>query len=250
MEGVRGQYALPGEFRTTQNWIGAPGQLLSEATFVPPPVDQMKKALGDWEEYLHTPDDAPSLIRLAFVHYQFEAIHPFVDGNGRIGRLLISLLMQHWELLPQPLLYLSAFFERHRSDYYRGLLRVSQRGAWENWVEFFLLGVRQQAREALEMAVALVALRKEFQARLQGRRRTRVTEAILDGLFQNPAVTTRRVQQQYGISFNTARKAIGDLEEAGILQEITGRRSGRIWLAAGILDAIKGRTRSGESGGG
>lgn len=243
MEGVRGQHALPGEFRTTQNWIGPPGRLLTEATFVPPPVEEMKEALGAWEKYLHSDDLTPPLVRLAFAHYQFEAIHPFVDGNGRIGRLLISLLLHHWELLPQPLLYLSAFFERHRGDYYRCLLRVSQQGDWEEWIEFFLLGVREQARDALHTAIALVELQKQYHALLHGRRLALITRQVLDGLFLNPAVTAPLLQKRCGVSFNTALKAIGDLEQAGILREISGRRSRRLWLAAEILDTIAGRRK-------
>jgi Fic family protein len=131
MAGVRGESQTPGEFRRSQNWIGPAGCSLSDATYVPPPIEEMHAALDEFEKYLHAPSEMPSLIRLALVHYQFEAIHPFLDGNGRVGRLLVTLLLCAEKLLPQPLLYLSAHFERYRDDYYRNLLAVSQKGAWE-----------------------------------------------------------------------------------------------------------------------
>src|SRR5215469_1592607 len=144
MRGAGGEHLTPGEFRRTQNWIGPPGCMLKNATFVPPPVEEMKVALSALERYIHSESNLPPLVRMALIHYQFEAIHPFLDGNGRIGRLLITLLLCAEGLLPQPLLYLSAFFERHRSEYYRLLLEVSQRGNWLEWITFFLRGVSEQ----------------------------------------------------------------------------------------------------------
>lgn len=137
MRGVRGEDYTPGEFRRTQNWLGAPGCSIEEATFVPPSVGKMHEALNLFEGYLHSEDPYPPLLRLAFVHYQFEAIHPFLDGNGRVGRLLLSLMLVNWGLLPHPLLYLSAFFERNRQDYYDLLLAVSTSASWREWVVFF-----------------------------------------------------------------------------------------------------------------
>lgn len=145
MKGVRGEQATPGEFRRTQNWIGPPGCTLNDATYVPPPPPELMPALAAFESYLHSDGSLPPLIRLALIHYQFEAIHPFLDGNGRIGRLIIVLLMNHWNLLPLPLLYLSAFFHRYRDQYYHLLLMVSQQGAWREWSEFFLQGVAEQS---------------------------------------------------------------------------------------------------------
>jgi Fic family protein len=130
LKGVRGERATPGEFRHSQNWIGKPRCTLNDADYIPPPVPEMNDALDAFEKYLHSGNDHPPLVRLALIHYQFEAIHPFLDGNGRIGRLLLSLLLVNWKLLPLPLLYLSAFFERHRQDYYDLLLAISERGAW------------------------------------------------------------------------------------------------------------------------
>jgi Fic family protein len=162
MEDVRGEQATPGEFRRSQNWIGPPGCTLNQAHFVPPPVPEMNEGLDAFEKYIHGDDPSPPLIRLALIHYQFEAIHPFLDGNGRIGRLLISLLLAHWNLLPLPLLYLSAFFERNRQQYYDLLLAVSERGACSDWVSFFLRGVLAQATDANRRAKRLQDLQAEW----------------------------------------------------------------------------------------
>src|SRR5262249_13565863 len=241
MNGVRGHHGTPGEFRTTQNWIGRPGSLLDEATYVPPPVEYMKEALGNWERYIHEPAEAPEVIRLALLHYQFEAIHPFVDGNGRVGRLLISLLLCHWGLLSQPLLYLSAFFEEHRDDYYRGLLHVSQRGEWEAWIEFFLSGIRAQARDALATARALLDLQARYHTLFHGKRLTKITTNVLDHLFVNPVVTAPTIHQRWGVSLNTVLNAIDNLERAGILREVPRQRRNRMWIAHELMDILAGR---------
>jgi Fic family protein len=155
MSGVRGELWTPGEFRRSQNWIGTPGSTLSAAVYVPPPVDEMHAALDQLEKFIHSPSDLPALARLALIHYQFEAIHPFLDGNGRVGRLLIALLMCEWKLLPLPLLTLSAYFEARRSEYYARLLAVSQRGEWLEWLRFFFIGVHEQALRAAQLGRAL-----------------------------------------------------------------------------------------------
>ena len=152
MEGVRGASQTPGQFRDRQNWIGTPGCAARDAIFVPPPVSEMMAVLGDFERYLHAESHLPPLIRIGLIHYQFETIHPFLDGNGRIGRLLITLLLCAWDLLPQPLLYLSAYFERWRDAYIDLLYAVSQRGAWNAWLVFFLQGIAIQARDAVARA--------------------------------------------------------------------------------------------------
>ena len=147
MEGARGQHAAPGLFRTTQNWIGKPGSTLATATFIPPPPGEVEPCLAAWERFLHE-SDLPPLVTIALAHYQFEAIHPFLDGNGRVGRLLITLFLIERKILPTPLLYLSAFFEAARRDYYESLRGVSDRGAWLDWLEYFLLGVARMSEDA------------------------------------------------------------------------------------------------------
>jgi len=243
MTSVRGQEKNPGSFRTTQNWIGPPGCTLTEATFVPPPVPQMNAALDAWERYLHADDDTPALVRLALIHSQFEMIHPFADGNGRVGRLLTSLLMVHWELLPYPLLYLSEFFERHRDDYYRGLLGVSHHGKWEEWIEFFLRGVREQSRAALISARAIMVLRERYRAMLMGKRFSKVTAEVADQVFMNPWVAAPAVRDHWKVNFRTAQKAIDDLVKLGILEEVTGQERNRLWVAHEVMAAISGEKK-------
>ena len=241
MRGVRGDAARPGEFRTTQNWIGPPGATLMEATYVPPPVPDMEAALDAFEKYLHAENDpTPPLIRMAYIHSQFEMIHPFVDGNGRVGRLLIVLLLVHWRILPAPLLYLSAFFERYRDDYYRHLLAVSTHGEWEEWITFFLRGIREQAHDAAQTAKRLLDLQQEYRQRLATRRLSKITLPLLDTLFLNPVTTAPRVRDHFQVNFRTAQGAIDDLVGIGVLREITGQRRNRAWLADGILAVISG----------
>lgn len=246
MRGVRGDHALPGEFRTTQNWIGPPGATLAEATYVPPSVPQMLEALDLFERYLHADTDMPPLVRLAVIHVQFEMIHPFVDGNGRVGRLLIVLLLVHWELLPQPLLYLSAFFERYRDDYYRALLNVSHQGKWEQWVEFFLRGVREQAREALASARAIIDLREKYRTLLSGKRTAKIAPDVADQLFVNPWVSAPMIRDRLKVNFRTAQKAIDNLAQLGILTEVTGQRRHRVWCAQEVMNILSSEDRGKE----
>src|SRR5256712_11407970 len=155
MKGVRGDHATPGESRRSQNWIGPPGSSLADATYVPPPVDEMRGALDAFEKFLHATSPVPALVRLAMLHQHFEAIHPFLDGNGRVGRLLITTLLCEWQLLPHPVLYLSAYFERTRSEYYGHLLEVNRRGAWKEWIRYFLEGVRSESDDAIRRSSRL-----------------------------------------------------------------------------------------------
>lgn len=238
MQGVRGEHAAPGTFRTSQNWIGKPGCTLNEATFVPVPPEMLLDVLGAWEKYLYSDDELPDLMRLAMIHYQFEAIHPFVDGNGRMGRLLLVLLMCTWELLPQPLLYLSAFFARYRDDYYQLLLNVSQHGAWEEWVEFFLRGVREQALDALTVAKRLLDLQGQYHARFTARPPTRILHHVIDRLLMNPVLSIPLLRDECQVDFSTAKKTIEALVQAGIAREVTGQRRNRLWVATEILALI------------
>jgi len=238
MEDVRGEDARPGEFRDRQNWIGAADCKRGEAPFVAPPVDEMHSALDAFEKYLHSINGFPPLIRLALVHYQFEAIHPFIDGNGRIGRLLISLLLVHWELLPSPLLYLSAFFERHRQRYYDLLMAVSERGAWTDWVLFFLQGVIEQCGDALARAKKLQDLQSEWTRKLS-RAGAYKARALAELLFGYPVLTVPQVQKLLGLkTYQTARKRVQRLVDAGIL--VRGKRGpgGVEYVAAEIMRVL------------
>lgn len=238
MTGVRGHNATPGDFRATQNWIGPPGCTLNEATYVPPPVDEMKVSLFAWEAFLHQ-RELPLLVQAALLHYQFEAIHPFIDGNGRVGRLLVTLFLAERGVLPQPLLYLSAFFERHREAYYEGLLRVSTHGDWNGWISLFLRGVRSQAREAVGRMRTLLDLKLAYMEIAKSHGRAAAGSfRLVEALFQNPATTTRRVQANLGVTFPAAQGAIDRWVEAGVLQEVTGQQRGRVYVAQEILRLI------------
>lgn len=240
MIGVRGGHATSGEFRRSQNWIGPPGCTLKEAVFVPPPVPEMQEALGALEQYLHSTDVYPPLVRLAFVHYQFEAIHPFLDGNGRIGRLIISLLLVEWDLLPLPLLYLSAYFHRHRQEYYDLLLRVSERGAWRDWLLFCLRGVAEQAEDATARAKRLQDLREDWHRRLSQARSSALALRLADALFQQPILTIPQAQHLLGISYPGARRNVERLVHEGILQPVGEASYGKTYLAREILDVVLG----------
>ena len=239
MDGVRGEHRTPGEFRRSQNWIDPPGATLSDATFVPPPVPEMHEALEALEKYLHMPSLLPPLVRLGLIHYQFEAIHPFLDGNGRVGRLLTTLLPCAWELLPIPLLYLSAFFEAHRHSYYDLLLAVSQRGAWEAWLSFFLRGVATQSRDAIARARLLQALQQAYRERFQSERATSRLLRVVDLLFARPILTTRQVEAALDVNFPTAQRYVNQLVEAGLLRETTGKARNRVYRADEVLRVIE-----------
>jgi len=239
MEGVRGEHGTPGEFRRSQNWIGPPGCSLQDATYVPPPVSEMEEALGALERFLHQPADWPPLARLGLVHYQFEAIHPFLDGNGRIGRLLITLLLCAERLLPEPLLYLSAYFESRRQDYYDLLLAVSREGAWETWLVFFLQGVAAQAQDAVARARRLQDLRERYREQFQAERAAGRLLQVVDLLFARPMVTMPQIAEALRVNYATATRYISHLENAAILREVTGQARNRVYRADEVLAAIE-----------
>lgn len=239
MAGVRGETQTPGEFRRSQNWIGPAGCTLMEATLVPPPIEEMHRALDAFEKYLHAPSDLPALMRLALIHYQFEVIHPFLDGNGRVGRLLVTLVLCAEKLLPQPLLYLSAYFERHRNDYYGNLLAVSQKGTWEQWIRYFLKAVAVQSRDAIQKIDNLLALRQEYRARLQQARASALLLQLVDDLFDFPAVINPTLSKRKKITPRSAQLNIDKLVERGILREATGQHRNRVYIATEIVAAIE-----------
>jgi len=242
MAGVRGERSRPGDFRRIQNYIAPHRDVpIHEATFVPPPVNQMHEALDAFEEYLHNKDVYPPLVRLALIHYQFEAIHPFEDGNGRIGRLLISLLLVEWGLLPLPLLYLSAFFERFRDDYFDLLLAVSQRGTWRDWVIFFLRGVAEQSRDAMTMATRLQDLQIQWRQRLTRARASALLLRLADSLFQSPWLTIPEARRILDVSYPSARYNVLKLVDAGILRQMGDASYGKIYVSEEILDLMRER---------
>ena len=239
MQGVRGAHATPGEFRRSQNWIGRPGCTLNDATFVPPPPAEMQQALGELEQYLYIPEaDYPPIVRLALIHYQFEAIHPFLDGNGRIGRLLISLLLIDWGLLSLPLLYLSAYFERRRQQYYELLLAVSERGAWREWVLFFLRGVTEQAQDASIKAKQLQDLQENWRNRLAALGRSNLPIRLADHLFASPVITIPQAQQVLQVTYPSALRTVERLVEAGVMTQLGESSYGRTFVAGEILSII------------
>lgn len=239
LEGVRGDRARPGEFRNTQNWIGTPGSSLENASYVPPPVPQMLTALDSLEKFLQTPSPLPPLVKLALVHYQFEAIHPFEDGNGRIGRLLITLLLCEMGLLSQPLLYLSAYFESNRPEYYRRLLAVSQQGEWQEWISFFLAGVAQQSHDAISRSQKLLSAWMGYREQLLAKRASALSLQLVDELFQEPAISVSQAAKKLAVTPRSAQQNIDKLMEEGILIEATGRRRNRIFTAPAILRILE-----------
>ena len=236
MRGVRGGTSAPGEFRRLQNWIGPPGSTLTTATYVPPPVPDMTEALGLWERFLNERDTMPVLVQCALMHEHFEAIHPFLDGNGRVGRLLITLFLVERERLSQPLLYLSAFIDAHRNDYYDALLRVRTEGDWRGWLLFFLAGVAETSERATQQAATLMDLRARYHELL---RRAPRAVALVDELFRSPYVTTAGAAQALGVSTPTAKRAMDKLLDAKILEDMGERAWRRVFVAPEIMRAIE-----------
>jgi Fic family protein len=240
MEGVRGEHATPGEFRQSQNWIGSAGATLSEATFVPPPVTEMQECLGDLEKFLHYETRLPPVVQAALVHYQFETIHPFLDGNGRIGRLLVTLLLCQKNVLSKPLLYLSAFFEKHRQEYYELLLSVSQSGQWRKWIEFFLQAVTEQSDDAVTRSRHLLELLRGYSQLAREKHLPPTAGQLVELIFMKPVLNAKTAQEFLKVSYPSAQYALTSLEDAGILTEITGRKRDKAYAAKEILKALEG----------
>jgi Fic family protein len=232
----RGSEKQPGEFRTSQNWIG--GSRPGNALFVPPPPDHVVECMGSLELFLHN-GDVPSLIRAGLAHAQFETIHPFLDGNGRTGRLLITLLLCHEGVLSQPLLYLSLFLKRHRSAYYELLQRIRTHGTWEEWLDFFLQGVEETANQAADNAARLLKVFQEDRARLHALGRKGASALKLHDVIQKqPVITVSRLVTKFGFSAPTANAALVVLVEQGIVREITGYRRNRVFSYAEYLRTL------------
>lgn len=229
MQGVRGGTLQPGELRTSQNWIGPAGSTLATASFVPPPHHAVPEALGALENFLHATDDLPPLVKIALAHVQFETIHPFLDGNGRVGRLLITFLLTERDVLHKPVLYLSHYLKAHRQTYYDHLQSVRERGAWEEWLAFFLRGVVEVAGEAAETARRILQLREQHRTAITAQlsRAAGNGHKVLESLFDRPIVSVADVQQTTGTTYAAANNLVGRLEALGILSEMTGHARNR-----------------------
>jgi cell filamentation protein, protein adenylyltransferase len=240
MKGVRGGDRTPGQFRTTQNWIGAPGTPIEAADFVPPPPGAaLAEALDDWERFIHEEDALPPLVRCALMHYQFETIHPFSDGNGRIGRLLMPLFLLSQGHLSQPLLYLSAYFEAHRESYYDSLSEGRFTGNLIPWLTIFMQAVETQARDAATRADKLTSFEAEYRKRIS-KSRSSVIYPLLDQIMTSVYARTGDVARRHGVTYPTAQNAVAELVKVGVLEEVTGRSNYRIYAAAEILAVLEG----------
>ena len=247
LDGVRGSDRTPGEFRKSQNWIGSQGCTLATASFVPPPVSQMHRSLDNLEKFLHDRDSFPTLIHCGIAHAQFETIHPFLDGNGRIGRLLITFLLCQREVLQKPLLYLSHYLKFHRAEYYDRLMAVRTEGNWEGWLKFFLKGIFEVSESATTTARSILNLREQNRE-LIGRETTTSGYGLrlLDLLFEKPIINIPLVQEYLECSYGTANKTVKQLEQLTLLNEITGGQRNRLYRYDPYLALFAGDYPSNE----
>ena len=240
MKNVRGAERNPGEFRRTQNWIGSQGCSLNSATYVPPPPNEMQESLSNLERFLHDSIPLPALIKIGMAHAQFETIHPFLDGNGRTGRLLITFLLCQQSILKYPLLYLSYYFKKYRSEYYTHLQSVRDRN-WEDWLKFFLRGVYEVAQEASSTARHIVVMKEEHRQLLIEKFDRRAANAItlIENMYSRPIINIEQVQEIVQISYQNANTLVKDICETGLLEEITGQKRNRAFAYAPYLNVFK-----------
>ncbi|MFW5871793.1 MAG: Fic family protein [bacterium] len=239
MNQVRGKDKFPGEYRHIQNWIGLPNSKPQDASFVPPPPEKVPSLLQDMVDYLNTYDEMPLLIKTALLHYQFETIHPFCDGNGRIGRALIVLHLCKKNKLTQPLLYISGFFEKHRTEYIRVLAEANKRGNFKEWILFFLKAVKEQSQEALEKATKLQQLKEEYRDKVQDKSKTNLMLQAVDNLFINPYLRITRLKKQIGTTYPTAKRIVEQLQDLNILKQVNDAKRDKIYLAQEIMEIIE-----------
>ncbi len=239
LSSVRGKHKSPGEVRNSQNWIG--GSNLADAFFIPPHSDELPGLLSDWEKFWHNKNlEIPQLIKIAIAHYQFETIHPFLDGNGRLGRLIIILQLIEQKILNQPILYLSAFFEKNKGSYYDSLTVVRQSNNLEQWIKFFLTGVVEIAKGSQETFKKIIKLRREYETKIFGLgKKAKLASGVLLFLFSQPAVNSRIIMNKFKITFNTANSLLNDLESLKIVQEVTGFSRNRLFIAKAYLNLFK-----------
>lgn len=237
MKGVQGEHATPGQFRRSQNWIGPPGCTLMNAVYVPPPPSEFMSCLGEWEKFLQD-RSLPPLVQAGMMHSQFEAIHPFVDGNGRVGRLLIALFLMERKILPAPLLYLSAFFEATRRDYYDRLRGVVERSEWVEWLHYFLNGVARQSEDALSRAEWINGLLEDWRKNVTGSR-SKLPGRLVELLAANPYLTLKKASRQLKVAFTTVQRAVEQLEKLGIVTEVSGAERNRVYCAKKILQILE-----------
>ena len=238
LEGVRGESGRPGDFRNNQNWIGSKGNPIEQASYIPPPPEQMTRCLDAFEKFVNAPlGNIPLLAWLAMIHYQFEAIHPFHDVNGRIGRLLIILLMCAKKVLDKPLLYISAYFERNRQEYYDRLLRVSTHGEWAEWVMFFLRGITEQSTDAFERSRELLQLQHKYHGMIKSKR-SALQIKMADLLIERPVLTIPYASRYFNVTYVTARNNVLKLANLGIVKEVTGGKRYRLYIADEVLKII------------
>lgn len=249
LKGVRGQHLTPGEIRSSQNWIGPGGCSLNEATFVPPPPHEVAQHLGELERFLHSDTPLPMLLRIGLAHAQFETIHPFLDGNGRVGRLLIAFLLCEQAILLKPVLYLSHYFKQHRQEYYEQLQSIRDCGTWEDWLTFFLRGVIEVSKQATETARRILLLRETH--------RSKITDAfgraagnghrVLEQLYKHPVVSVNEVQEQIGTTYTAANDLVSKFASSGILHEVTGQARNRKFMYQSYIDLFREDAGKGDA---
>jgi Fic family protein len=239
LDGVRGKHKLPGEFRTSQNWIG--GASINDAIFIPPTHTSVNDYMGDLEKFAHNDEYYfPDLLKIALIHYQFETIHPFLDGNGRVGRLMITLYLVEKKILKKPILYLSDFFERNRTLYYDNLMRVREKNDLEQWFKFFLVGVIETAKNSISTFDSILKLKEDVEIKLKKLgSRSNNAQTIVNNLFQKPMIDAQKAKELTGLSLPSVYILIDELEKLEIIEEITGGKRGKLYLFRDYLKLFK-----------
>lgn len=238
LKGVRGNELLPGNFRPVQNWIGPKNTKIKDATFVPPPKEEVERLIRELIDYLNTYDEMPLLIKCALMHYQFETIHPFCDGNGRIGRALITLYLCKKNKISKPLLYASDYFEKHRREYYDTLLTTNKTGKFEDWIKFFLEAIKVQSEDALDRTIKIQKLREKYLGKTKNHKQASNLLNVIDNLFLNPFVQINQIALTLNVTYPTAKKAVDNLVKLDILKPLKGIERNKIFVAHEILNII------------